>query len=97
MGSSIHSERSPNYFGIFIALGILTVAELGIAYMPLAKIQQVSLLLILAISKALLVILYYMHLKSERFFPTVFVALAPLLLTLQAVLLVFIGLSWAYR
>lgn len=92
-----HSEGSPNYVGVFLALFVLTIAEVGIVYMPLVKVQQVFLLLATAVSKALLVALYYMHLKFERFVPTIFIALVPLLLTLQAVILVLLGISWAYR
>jgi cytochrome c oxidase subunit 4 len=65
---SPHSEKHkrPNYLGIWIALGVLTGFELTIAFLPWHKTTLILLLIALAVWKALLVALYYMHLRFER-------------------------------
>jgi cytochrome c oxidase subunit 4 len=55
----------PNYIGIWIVLFVLTGVELGVAFLPFPKTVIVLLLVGLAFWKALLVALYYMHLRFE--------------------------------
>ena len=55
----------PNYFGIFFALAFLTAIELGVAFLPWSKVALILILLGLAVWKALLVALYFMHLRFE--------------------------------
>jgi cytochrome c oxidase subunit 4 len=55
----------PNYIGIFVALGVLTAIELGVAFLPWPKMTLILLLIGLAVWKALLVALYFMHLRFE--------------------------------
>lgn len=78
-------ETEPNYIAIFWWLLALTIIEIGVIYMPLAKLAIGILLVGLALSKAALVALFFMHLKFERRTLGV-IALTPLLL---CVLLVF--------
>jgi cytochrome c oxidase subunit 4 len=59
-------HKRPNYLGIWVALGVLTGLELTIAFLPWPKLTLVLLLIALAVWKALLVALYYMHLRFER-------------------------------
>ena len=70
-------HKAPNYMLIWLYLFILTAAEVGVAFLPISKALVVTALLIMAFWKALLVALYYMHMKWE---PTRLriVALAPL-------------------
>jgi len=57
-------ERTrPNYVGVFGVLAVLTAIELGVTYLPVPKIL---ILIPLAILKAALVALFYMHLKIDR-------------------------------
>jgi cytochrome c oxidase subunit 4 len=49
-----------------VALAVLTGLELTIAFLPWNKTTLVLLLIALAVWKALLVALYYMHLRFER-------------------------------
>jgi cytochrome c oxidase subunit 4 len=60
------THASPNYWKIWFYLFVLTVIEIGVIYLPLAKIVIAVLLVTLACYKALLVALYFMHLKFER-------------------------------
>lgn len=59
-------HKKPNYAAIFWALFILTVLEITIANMPFEKILVIFILIFLAIIKASLVALFYMHLKFEK-------------------------------
>jgi cytochrome c oxidase subunit 4 len=60
------AHKAPNYYLIWFILLILTVAEVGVAFgLHASKNFLIVALLILAIWKALLVALYYMHLKFE--------------------------------
>jgi cytochrome c oxidase subunit 4 len=64
MASTTHSH--PNYMGIFWVLLVLTVVEVALTFLGLPKLLLGSLLVILAVWKAALVAMYFMHLKFER-------------------------------
>ena len=55
----------PNYIGVWVALAVLTGIELGVAFLPWGKLTIILILIGLAVWKALLVALYYMHLRFE--------------------------------
>jgi cytochrome c oxidase subunit 4 len=83
----------PNYIGIFLFLAALTAVELGIAFLPWPKMLLIALLIFLAIWKAVLVALYYMHLRYE---PTRLrlLAIAPLPLAVILVVAVTREFRW---
>ena len=56
----------PNYMGVWWWLLGLTVLEVAVLYLPIVKGYQILLLVFLAVTKALLVAMYFMHLKFER-------------------------------
>ena len=64
-GDPAPAHKHPPYIGIFFVLAVLTAVELGVAFLPWPKTVIVLLLLGLAVWKALLVALYYMHLRFE--------------------------------
>jgi cytochrome c oxidase subunit IV len=65
VGHASHVNRK-QYWIIWLYLLILTVVEVGIVYIPgIAKPLLVSALFALAIVKAAMVGLFYMHLKHE--------------------------------
>jgi len=74
-----HAHQEPNYMNIFWALAVLTAIEIGVVYLPLGKLMIGFLLVILAVTKASLVALYFMHLKFERTTLGV-IALTPMIL-----------------
>lgn len=79
------AHTQPNYIAIFWWLLALTIIEVGVIFMPLARVLIAILLVGLALSKASLVAMYFMHLRFER--ATLgLIAVTPLLL---CVLLVF--------
>lgn len=73
------AHKTPNYMAIFWWLLALTIIEIAVIYTPLAKLLIVILLVGLALSKAALVAMYFMHLRFE---PRTLglIALTPLLL-----------------
>jgi cytochrome c oxidase subunit 4 len=60
---TVINQIHPNYLGVFLALVFLTALEVAITYLPLPKIP---ILIPLALLKAGLVALFYMHLKFDR-------------------------------
>lgn len=63
---SAHKSHKKEYIIIFIVLGVLTVLEIGVAEINgIGKFVKGSSLTLLAVAKALLVAMYYMHLKEE--------------------------------
>jgi len=59
--------KQPNYVGVFIILAVLTLIEIGVSvYVNLPLALRPPVLLALAVVKASLVALYYMHLRFDR-------------------------------
>lgn len=80
--------RSP-YLTIFIILAVFTGLEVGASQLP-ATIKLPALIL-LALIKASLVVLYFMHLKSDSrvfagFFLVAFILIIPLVLIMTLVM-----------
>jgi caa(3)-type oxidase subunit IV len=84
MASTAHSH--PNYLRIFWILLILTIIEVGITYLGLPKMLLAALLVTLAVWKAALVAMHFMHLKFEKKTLTI-VALAPFVLCVFLILM----------
>jgi cytochrome c oxidase subunit 4 len=79
--------RQPNYMAVFAGLAVLTAIEVGVAFMGFGRTTTILILVGLAIWKAVLVALYYMHLRFEP--PRLVVmVVAPLPLALILVLAV---------
>jgi caa(3)-type oxidase subunit IV len=63
--SGTHQE--PNYMKVFYSLTVLTAVEIAVAYMRMLPLLLMGLMLvILALTKAVLVGMYFMHLKFEK-------------------------------
>jgi cytochrome c oxidase subunit 4 len=84
MVATTHEE--PNYMGVFWWLLILTILEIVVIYLPIAKLAIAILLISMAITKAALVALYFMHLKFERG-TLALVALSPFILCVFLILM----------
>ena len=60
------AHKAPNYMLVWGILLVLTIAEVGVAFFSaMPKWLLILALMVLALWKALLVALYYMHLKFE--------------------------------
>ena len=64
MSTEAHSQH--NYIKIFVILTVLTVIEVAATFLGLAKIVIGTILVTLAIWKATLVAMHFMHLKIEK-------------------------------
>lgn len=61
-----HAEHhDPPYLTIWVVLLVMTMAEVGYAFLSLPKVWLAVGLIVMAVWKAILVALYYMHLKWE--------------------------------
>lgn len=58
-------HEHPWYMAVFVWLGVLTILEVGVTYLSLDRFVMIGILSILAVAKAGLVALYFMHLKFE--------------------------------
>ncbi len=83
-------HKAPNYVAVWAGLAILTMVELAVVYVGLPRHVMVLALVFLALWKALLVALYFMHLKFEPR-RLLYVVLAPLPLALILVVAVIHG------
>ena len=78
----VEKHSHPKYLLVFLALAVLTMMELGVYYLP--SYLHPVLLLSLSFIKAPLVVLYFMHLKTDsRWFAFIF--LVPFLLVIPMV------------
>ena len=85
-------HKHPNYMAIFWLLAVLTVIELIVVFLPFGKMVNGTLLCALAVGKAAVVAMYFMHLKFET--RTLgLIAMTPLAI---ATLLVFVILPDAF-
>jgi len=82
------------YWQIFVMLFVLTVLEVGIVYIPgIGKGLLISALVLLALVKASLVGLFYMHLSSETTELKLTVAI-PMMIPMFYALVLIIEASW---
>ncbi len=59
-------HRATNYWAVWVWLAVLTIFEIGVTLIPeLATLYKAILLVALAVGKAFLVALYFMHLRFE--------------------------------
>jgi len=63
---AVEHHEGPSYIAVFIYLTLLTAAELGIYGLGLPKTVMVGSLVALALAKAALVAMFFMHLATER-------------------------------
>jgi len=86
-----HTHSRKQYWVIFALLFVLTVAEVALAQAPVEKTLMVGGLVAMALAKATLVALFFMHLKTEMkalkltvFLPFLFPALYAFVLIAEA-------------
>jgi cytochrome c oxidase subunit IV len=87
-------NHTKSYLKIFGALFILTVIEVAVAQIHMPYGMLVILLVALALVKAGLVAVYFMHLKYESRFLSV-IAYAPL--AVASILILLVSLEWIFQ
>jgi caa(3)-type oxidase subunit IV len=84
MAATAHSHH--NYIRIFVILSVLTVVEISITFLGLPKMILAVMLITLAVWKAALVAMHFMHLKLEKTTLTL-VAVVPFVLCVFLILM----------
>ncbi len=94
--SDTHTHESPNYMAIFWWLAVLTAAEVGVTFLKIPKLAMGVLLVGMAFSKAVLVAMYFMHLKFEK--RTLgLIALIPLAICILLTFALLPDAKWIWR
>ena len=89
-------ERRANYLGIFILLAGFTLVETLVSYMQREAIK-IPVLIALSLAKAILVLLYFMHLKFDsRIFSYLFIAGCLLAIPLILVMMIVMPVIASY-
>ena len=60
------AHPEPNYVAVILWLTVFTVMEIALTYAPLPKLAIGILLVGLALTKAIIVAMFFMHLKFEK-------------------------------
>jgi len=82
-----HAHPQPNYMGVFWTLLVVTIAEVSVTYIDFFvnnPALMIITLLLMAFGKAVLVALYFMHLRYDNKILSV-IAAVPLFLVMFAV------------
>ena len=89
-------HAGPGYMTIFWWLFALTILEVGVTFLSIPKLAMGTLLVGMALGKACLVALYFMHLKFEK--RTLgLIALTPLVLCTFLVFMLLPDGTWSWR
>lgn len=62
-------HKAPNYVLIFVWLIVITALEVGVGYIPVEVVPTIityPVLMVMALAKILLVVMYYMHLRYDN-------------------------------
>ena len=90
------AERRANYLGIFILLAGFTLVETVVSYVQHEAIK-IPVLIALSLAKAILVLLYFMHLKFDsRIFSYLFIAGCLLSIPLILVMMIVMPVIASY-
>ena len=95
MADATTKHKHPPYIAIWLALAALTGLELGVAFVfaSWGKLAIILILTVMAIWKAVLVALYFMHLRFETNKLRI-LAIAPLPLAVIMILAVITEYVW---
>jgi len=84
MAQTAHEHGYGLYVKTWLWLLVITLAEVGITFLHLPRPLLVTLLVVLALMKAVLIAAYFMHLRFERL-SLVYMVLTPLVLIVALV------------
>jgi cytochrome c oxidase subunit 4 len=92
--TATHTNHTKTYLKIFGALAVLTLVEVFLSQSSLPHTPMVVLLIALALVKAGLVALYFMHLHYDAKFLSI-IAYAPLVVA--SILIIMLAMEWGYQ
>ncbi len=86
----VKSHQQPNYLIVFIVLGLITATMTGIELLavPITTYVKNTVFVLLSVTKATLVAMYYMHLKFDSYIYTIFFSVPVLLILVFVFILV---------
>jgi cytochrome c oxidase subunit 4 len=84
-----HGSTHPPYFAVFVILAVLTVVEIYASGIDLPQADIIAILMVFATAKAMLVALYYMHLKYESY-ALKMIAFVPLVIAVMFALVLLV-------
>ena len=84
-----HGPGVVTFAKVWVALLVMTGAEVLLAYEQVPTLIMLTVLLGLSVIKAALIIAYFMHLKFERL--SLFLTLFPMLIFCIVLILIFLG------
>ena len=84
-----HGPGVITFAKVWVALLVMTGAEVLLAYEQVPTLIMLTVLLGLSVIKAALIIAYFMHLKFERL--SLFLTLFPMLIFCIVLMLIFLG------
>ena len=84
-----HGPGIPTFAKVWIALLVMTGAEVFLAYEQVPTLIMLTALVGLSVIKAAMIIAYFMHLKFERL--SLFLTLFPMLIFCIVLMLIFLG------
>jgi cytochrome c oxidase subunit 4 len=94
MEHTAEANHTKTYLKIFGALAVLTIIEVLISQSGMPVTPMIILLVALALFKAGLVALYFMHLHYDAKFLSI-IAYAPLIVA--SILITMLSLEWAFQ
>lgn len=89
MTETVHTESHPRYGLVFLALAVFTGLEVGASFLPMPV--KIIALVILAATKAVLVLMYFMHLKMDHRIYAMFFGLG-LVLAIPMILIITVAM-----
>ncbi len=89
-------HKGPAYMTIFWWLAILTAAEVGVTFTGLSPIPMGAVLVGMAVGKAVLVALYFMHLKFEKT-ALGLIAITPMAICVFLTVMLYPDATWSWR
>ena len=84
-----HGASIPTFAKVWVALLVMTGAEVLLAYEQVPTLIMLTILIGLSVIKAALIIAYFMHLKFERL--SLFLTLFPMMIFCVLLMLIFLG------
>ena len=94
---SSDARSHPNYMAIFAWLGVLTAAEIGVTFLhAIPHLMMATMLIAMALAKAVLVAAYFMHLRFEKR-TLAMIAVVPLILCTFLLLMLVPDIHWVWR
>ena len=96
MSQDEHTHQGPSYMSIFWILAVLMGLEVGVTFLHIGPVLMGALLVGMAVGKAILVALYFMHLKFEKTTLSL-IAITPMVICVFLTVMLYPDITWSWR